>query len=181
LGRLSHTLSTSAQTTNLSSIIIIGPDPTPADTHPHTSRLATFLDPLQHLASLQNLVLLLLGPLQNPDDAATVNPVASVALGLGNLTQLRSLCVKVGVGLPNRPKHYTRRQATWDAPCWAAAVEPLCQLTSLQLQLSLRLNYEDDLQLQSLSGLRRLELQLDKDKAVESENNPQVCYVGWYG
>lgn len=141
--------------------------------HNHTEHLTNFLDPLQHLGSLQNLVLLLPTPLQNPHDVA---PVAPVAPAVGKLTQLRSLFIKVGVSIAGRPKHHTRRQASWGAGWWSAAIQPLSQLTSLQLQLSLRLNYEDDLQLQSLSGLRRLELHLDNDKALESENHSQV---GW--
>jgi hypothetical protein len=169
LGRLAQTLSTSAQTTNLASIIIHGPDADPAHMHHHTDRLVSLLDPLQHLRSLQHLVLLLPTAPNHPYDM-----VPALAPALGQLTQLRSLCVKVSVPLGGRPKQYTRRLASWGAGGWSAAIQPLSQLTSLQLQLPLRLNYEDELQLQSLSNLQRLELHLDKDRALQSDNQAHV-------
>jgi hypothetical protein len=53
---------------------------------------------------------------------------------------------------------------TWTAECWQAAIQPLTKLTSLQLKLPLVLAAGEHLQLESLAGLKRLELMLDEPK-----------------
>lgn len=53
---------------------------------------------------------------------------------------------------------------TWTAECWQAGIQPLSKLTSLQLKLPLVLAAGEHLQLESLVGLKRLELMLEEPK-----------------
>jgi hypothetical protein len=65
---------------------------------------------------------------------------------------------------------------TWKAGCWRSAIGPLTQLTSLQLQVPLVLAPGDDLQLEGLTGLKRLELLLDRPVAMDGNS---MAEVGW--
>lgn len=79
-----------------------------------------------------------------------------------------------------RPQSLLRQDfdLTWKAGCWQSGIAPLTQLTSLQLKVPLVLGPGDDLHLDGLSGLRRLELLLDRP-VVSDGNSMSEVRVGY--
>jgi hypothetical protein len=142
----------SAQQGPLDSIIIRGWKLRPG----FPSHLSTFLQQLQDCSALQKLVLTI------PCTSATA------AAALGQLTGLRSLRLCMDLSLDSKAQLLQDlSDVNWTAPCWAAAIQPLTGLTSLQLKLPVVLKAQDDVRLESLGRLRRLELLLEKPSLAE--------------
>jgi hypothetical protein len=127
--------------------------------HPQVpSHLASFLQQLQDCSSLQKLVLTI------PCTSATA------AAALGQLSSLRSLRMCVDVSRDSADRLREVSYVNWTAACWAGAIQPLTGLTSLQLKLPVVLKAQDNLGLEWLGQLRRLELMLDKPSHLEVSN-----------
>lgn len=167
LPNLLRSLSSAAHARNLNSVIICsGATSNRSSRQPRdldlSTHLATFVQALQDIPALRHLVLAL----------PTAPPAVAV---LGQLTQLLSLRLA-----PTGPEalasthshqhhHYTQHPLAsgavpgycWTADWWREGIKPLCGLTSLQLKLPLALKQQDDsLQLECLSALQRLEVEL---------------------
>ena len=161
-----RSLFSSAQGGPLDSIIIRG-----WQLDPHfSSHLSTFLQQLQDCSSLQKLVL-------------TIPCTSTAAAALGKFTSLRSLRMCMDVSRDSEARLRQDSDFNWTAGSWWAAIQPLKGLTSLQLQLPVVLRALDDLGLESLGQLRRLELLLEKPFTPGNGNAEvniglHVCFWG---
>lgn len=152
LPRLARSLYTSARTCTVNTIIIRGW----RVCHTFLDRLSTFLQQLQDMHSLRHLVLTL--PCTGPAAAA-----------LGKLTQLHCLRIwEAPEGTFCRPgSSMQASDINWDSHCWKEAIQPLSQLTSLQLKVPLELSPMCDLQLEALPELKRLVVLLEQPLVPE--------------
>lgn len=134
--------------------------------HTFLDRLSTFLQQLQDMHSLRRLVLTL--PCTGPAAAA-----------LGKLTQLNSLRIwDAPEGTFCRPgSSMQAAEINWDLECWRVAIQPLSQLTSLQLKVPLELSPLCDLQLEALPALKRLVVLLEQPLVPEVDL-PVSCISG---